>query len=372
MTTLELDGEHAGGQFLRSALALSVLESRPIRIENIRGDRPTPGLGHQHLAVLETMAELTDAGVSGADHGAETVAFDPGASRLAGGEYAVDIGTAGSVTLLFDAVLPLATVLESPLSLTVTGGTDVAWSPPLDYTRYVKLPLLRRFGLTATIECERRGFYPDGGGRATLHLAPSEIEPLDAPSLVERPDVAGLRVYSTEAAALAEQDVAHRQAAGALSRLGLESVGAETPGTDSALAECEVVERIETTAASACPGSAIVLRLESEDGVPVAGCSALGERGVPAERVGEDAADAANQFADSEAAVDRHLADQILVFLALAGGRVRVPAVTDHVDSSCDLLESFGVPVERVGEGTEETVVIAVESGDEVGEVGGV
>ncbi len=340
-TTRELDGSSAGGQFLRTALALSVLEGEPIRIEHVRGDRPTPGLRHQHLAVLETMAELTDAEVSGADVGAETVEFAPGGAAdgasdrptVAGGTYEVTIGTAGSITLLFDALLPLATVLESPLSITASGGTDVKWSPPIEYFQHVKLPLLRRFGLNAACEVHQRGFYPAGGGRATLHLAPTEIDAID---LTERGSLEDVRCYSTEAADLADRDVAHRQAEGALERL------------DETL-ESTVRERRETTAASACPGSAIVLRVDH--GTGVAGFTALGERGTPAERVGESAADAANRFLEGDAPVDRHLGDQLLVVLALAGGRLRVPSVTDHVAASCDLLESVDVPVDRVLDG---------------------
>ncbi|MFD1563337.1 RNA 3'-terminal phosphate cyclase [Haloarchaeobius amylolyticus] len=346
-----LDGSSAGGQFLRTALALSVLENEPVRLENVRGDRPDPGLAHQHLAALETITHVCDADVSGDELGAETIEFEPGLEtdsdrtgrgRLGGGEYEINIGTAGSVTLLFETLLPLATALESPLSVTVTGGTDVAWSPPLDYLRYVKLPLLRRFGLAAACEIDRRGFYPAGGGRATLQLAPSDLERVD---LVDRGPIEGLRVYSTESASLAERDVAHRQAEGALERLGRD-------------AEPDLEERCETTAESACPGSALVVRLDH--GTGVAGFSALGERGTPAERVGEDTADAATRFLEGSAPVDRHMADQLLVVLAVAGGRVRIPAVTDHVETGCTLLEEFGIDVDRERDG--ETTVVSVPS----------
>ncbi|AEH36690.1 RNA 3'-terminal phosphate cyclase [Halopiger xanaduensis] len=348
----ELDGSSAGGQFLRTALGLAVLENEAVRLENVRGDRSTPGLRHQHLAVLETMVEICDANVSGAELGAETVAFDPGLSmddgadsgpnghpKLEGGEYAVDIGTAGSVTLLFESLLPLATILESPLRITATGGTDVKWSPPLDYFRYVKLPLLRRYGLTAACEVDRRGFYPDGGGRATLHLGPSELEPIE---LAERGPLEAVRIYSTESESLADRDVAFRQVEGALERLAVDDL--ERGGSDSG--SREPAERRETTAASPSPGSALVVRIDH--GTGIAGFTALGERGKPAERVGEDAADAANRFLEREATapVDRHMADQLLVFLAIAGGRVRVPEVTDHVAASRELLEAFGVSID--------------------------
>ncbi|MDF9744488.1 RNA 3'-terminal phosphate cyclase [Natrinema salsiterrestre] len=350
-TPRELDGSSAGGQFLRTALALSVLETEPVRLANVRGDRSTPGLRHQHLAVLETMADLCDAEVSGAELGSETVVFEPGLEpadsergreHLAGGSYAVDIGTAGSVTLLCNALLPLATVLESPLSVTVSGGTDVAWSPPLDYLRYVKLPLVRRFGIQAACEVDRRGFYPDGGGTVTLRLAPSSLERID---LLERGSIEGLRLYSTESESLADRDVAYRQAEGALERL-------------DEVSELEVTERCERTVASPSPGSALVLCVDH--GTGIAGFSALGERGKPAERVGEDAADAANRFLEGTAPVDRHMGDQLLAFLAIAGGKVRVPSVTEHVETRCELLEAFGVDVGL--ERDRETAVVSVTS----------
>lgn len=232
--------------------------------------------------------------------------------------------------------------------MTVTGGTDVKWSPPLEYVRRVKLPLLRRFGLTAACEVERRGFYPDGGGTATLRLAPSRLEPIE---LTERGSLEGVRIYSTESESLADRDVAFRQAEGALERLALDEH------------DLAVLERRETTVASPSPGSALVLRVDH--GTGIAGFDSLGARGKPAERVGEDAADAVNRFLEhasgtvengTETAppVDRHMADQLLVYLALEGGRVRVPAMTDHVKTSCELLEAFGADVVLEGEGADD------------------
>ncbi len=318
----ELDGSAAGGAFVRTALALSAIDGEPVRIENVRGGRSTPGLRPQHLAVVQTLAAIRNAAVSGDEVGAETVVFEPEASgSIPGGEYEVDVDTAGSLTLLVDALLPLSTALEGRLSLTATGGTDVAWSPPLDYLRTVKLPLLRRHGLSAAVEVDRRGFYPAGGGRIQLHLAPSSIEPIRLGSDAAL-DADDLRLYSTEAAGLSDSAVATRQLEGALDHLALDG---------------EPTERVARTAASDSPGSAIVIRL-----APGAGVSALGEPGKPAERVGREAADAAEQLLDGGSPVDRHAADQLLVFLALAGGRLRIPTVTDHVETGLELLEAFG------------------------------
>jgi RNA 3'-terminal phosphate cyclase (ATP) len=332
---LEIDGSEGGGQILRSALALAAITGRPVRIENVRGDRPDPGLKPQHLAVVETLAEITDARVSGTTTGADEVEFEPGPPT--GGDVTARIGTAGSISLLFDAVLPLAVRIDEPLSVTATGGTEVKWSPPILTYRRVKLPLCRRFGLQAAIERERTGFYPAGGGRATLHLAPSSLSPL---SLVEREPFVCARVYSIASADLADSDVARRQAETAQERL----------------ADCELdVQATHTISAeSDSTGSALVVGLEYENSR--AAFDALGEPGRPAEDVAASAVTGAVEFRDGAGAVDRHLADQLLVFLALAGGEIRVPELTDHVTSSLALLEAFGFELEVDQSGPAPTV----------------
>lgn len=318
---LEIDGSEGGGQILRSALALAAVTETPVRVTGIRGNRPTPGLKPQHLTVVETLAEITDATVEGATRGAETIEFDPGSPR--GGEIAVEIGTAGSISLLFDAILPLATKLTEPLSVTTTGGTEVKWSPPLVTHEQVKLPLCRRFGLHAAIERSRAGFYPAGGGSATLHLQPTDLSTVEAS---ERGELVAARCYSIVSADLVESEVGIRQAESASSRL-------ESRGID---VQTEQISRVETKST----GSALAVELEYEH--TRAGFDALGERGVPAEKIATRAVDEALDFHQGDAAVDRHLGDQLLVFLALAGGELSVPSVTDHVATSLDLLEQFG------------------------------
>lgn len=319
---LDLDGGDAGGQFLRTALSLSVLTDTAVRIENVRGGRSDPGLKPQHATVVDTLARVSDADVEGADHGSTTVEFEP--ETLQPGAIAVDVGTAGSVALVFDAILPLAGRLEQPLSITATGGTEVKWSPPLAYLARVKLPLLRRHGIQASVERERTGFYPVGGGRATLHLGPSTPQPL---TLTERGNGPGVDIISIASDDLGDADVARRQAVAARDRLD-----------DAGLR----IRHVTTTEAETeSTGTAVLVALDYAESR--AGFDALGERGTPAEDVGETAADAALAFHEGAAVVDRHMADQLLVFAAIGGGSLVVPAVTDHVETSLDLLEEFGV-----------------------------
>jgi RNA 3'-terminal phosphate cyclase (ATP) len=320
---LHLDGTDGGGQLVRSALTCSLLTGEGFELAGIRGDRPTPGLKPQHLAAVHLAADLADATVAGDDLESETLRFDPG--DVTPGEYAVDIGTAGSVTLLCDVVLPLAARLDGQLTVTAEGGTDVKWSPPLDFFRHVKLPLLHEAGWNATLDVERRGFYPVGGGAVTLSLAPSTPARF---ALTERGERVEATVYAVETEHLAEADVADRLASQAVEGLRASdwSVDART-----------------RTVASDSPGAVVVARLGFEDGV--AGVSALGEKGMPAEDVADRAVDAAAAFESEPGAVDVRLADQLVLPVALAGGAVRISEVTAHVETNVDLVRAFGFDV---------------------------
>lgn len=321
---LELDGSEGGGQILRSALAMSAVTGQPFTMTDVRGGRQTPGLRPQHLAAVELLADICEAEVSDAEVGSDEVTFRP--DTVADGDYEVDIGTAGSITLLFDTVLPLATALGAPLAVTARGGTDVKWSPTMDYWRWSKLPLLRQHGLQATVEVERRGFYPEGGGEVTLRVGPSSLSALD---LGQRGAQEGARVYSVATTDLADQSVAERQASRAVDRLD-----------SGGLAPTEWTVQYADAASA---GSAVGVRLEYEHGA--AGFDALGEPGKPAEEVADEAVDSAVEFLADSAAVDRHSADQLLLFLALTGGELRIPAVTEHVRTNRSLLAAFGFDV---------------------------
>ncbi|MFB6354260.1 MAG: RNA 3'-terminal phosphate cyclase [Halobacteriales archaeon] len=318
---LTIDGRTGGGQLLRTALSLSAVTDTPFEMTDVRGARPSPGLRPQHLAAVRTVAALCDADVEGAELGADDLTFVPG--RIKPADQAVDIGTAGSVTLLFDTVLPLATVVGSAFQVAATGGTDVKWAPPVAYLDRVKLALLGRFGLAAALDLERTGFYPAGGGRATLRLEPSTVAPI---RLDERGSLEQVEVYSKASAGLADAEVADRQAARAVERLEAEGIAVGPTAVEYVEADSD--------------GSSVLLRAVYRDSL--AGFDALGERGKPSEAVADEAADRFLAFREGEATVDEHLADQLLVFVALAGGRFRAPRMTAHVESNLALLERFG------------------------------
>ncbi|MFD1586639.1 RNA 3'-terminal phosphate cyclase [Halorientalis brevis] len=333
---LELDGSDAGGQFLRRALALSILTDTPVTVEHVRGSRPEPGLKPQHLAAVQAAADACDGTVEGARLGAETVSLDPG--RLSGGTVTADIQTAGSVTLVFDTLLPLALRIDDPLTVRATGGTDVAWSPPMTWYRHVKLPLLRDLGVEVAVDVDRTGFYPVGGGAATLSLNPSDPAPL---ALSDRGSLEGIRVYSKAANGLADAEVAERQAEAVLEQFD---------------DDVTVLERTISYVDTDSPGTACCVRADYENGV--AGASALGEKGKPAEEVGREAASDVHSFEGTNAAVDRYLADQLLVVLVAAGGELTIPTMTNHVETSLALFEAFGESVD-VSEKDERVVLRA-------------
>ncbi|WP_336134478.1 RNA 3'-terminal phosphate cyclase [Natronomonas amylolytica] len=314
----EIDGAAGGGQIVRTAVTLSALSGEGVRVENVRGDRSTPGMRPQHLAAVEAAAALCDATVEGDEQGAETLEFDPG--DIEADDVTVDVGTAGSVSLVADTLVPLATALDAEASVTIAGGTDVAWSPPLDYLRYVKFPLLLGAGLDIDLSVASRGFYPVGGGEIELTLRPSELDPL---ALVDRGALRRVEVYSVATEELEDPAVAGRQAAAAAEALP----DVPTP-TDVSYVEAEST------------GSSLVLAAVYEGGR--AGFTALGEAGKPSEEVASEAVAGFEAFHDGVGAVDRHLADQLMIPLALAGGEMLAPERTDHVETNRGVIETFG------------------------------
>ncbi|ELZ93198.1 RNA 3'-terminal phosphate cyclase [Haloferax sulfurifontis] len=324
-----LDGRDGGGQPLRTALALSLVTGEPFEMTNVRGNRSTPGLKAQHVACVSVAAAVSNADVDGGEVGSSTLRFSPGDVRADPVEAAV--GTAGSATLVCETLLPAAVALDDPLSLSVTGGTDVRWSPPADYLRYVKRPLCSAFGVDFGVSVPRRGFYPAGGGTLSLRIEPAEPTPL---ALDRRADPDELRVYSVESDSLADAAVADRQVEGV--RDTLAEAGVDLP-----------VHAAVSSVESDSPGSVVVVVARGGDGGEsvVAGFDAYGERGTPAETVGARAGASFLDWLRGDAPVDRHMADQLLVWVALAGGRLRIPAVTDHVRTNLDVIRAFGYDV---------------------------
>ncbi len=325
---IDIDGSSGGGQMLRNALALSAVTGKAFRMENIRSRRPNPGLKRQHLEAVKAAARVAEAEVKGAEQGSRQLEFRP--SGLSTDGFTVNIGTAGSVTLLLDTLLPVTTQFSEPFRVTVKGGTDVKWSPAFAYLREVKLPLLAGSGLKADLELGRTGFYPAGGGEVELETAAFSMEPLE---LLDRGGLQGFEIFSKASRGLEERSVADRQADEAARMLKNAHVSAELDKN---------VEYVETDSV----GSVLTLKAVYENSV--AGFDSLGERGKRSEQVAGEAVKAFKKFHSGESAVDRHMADQLVVFLAIVGGEVSIPRLTDHVQTSVEVVKRFGTELRIV------------------------
>ncbi len=317
---LEIDGSHGegGGQILRTAVALSALTQTPIRVTNIRANRPKQGLSAQHKHAIRSVAELSDASTSGLEVGTRSIEFEPG--KIQAGEFRVDIGTAGSITLVLQACLLPALHADQEIKLTITGGTDVKWSPPLDHFSNIFLKLLEKMNIQVELNLVRRGYYPKGGGVVEMKIKPvTGLKPLELTEPGELKKVAGI-VHLTKL----PRHVSERIKKGAFDKLKDHF-------------DVEINEDLRGTGFS--QGTGITLWAETTNSI--LGASALGERGVPAEKVGNIAAEALVQELQGGGSVDVFTADQLLPYFAIAGGEYTVRELSEHVKTNIWLIEQF-------------------------------
>ena len=331
---LVIDGSYGegGGQILRSALALATISGRAVQIVKIRAGRKNPGLAAQHLTGVRAVAQVCGARVTGDQLGSQTLVFVPRKAPQAGA-YVFDVaegregGSAGATTLVLQAVLLPLALAGGDSSVVIRGGTHVAWSPPFDYARDVWLPALRRVGIEADLELAAWGWYPVGQGELRVTIqglgGGQRLSPL---TLVERGALR--RVWGRAVAANLPAHIPQRM----------------TDRARSLLAEAGVEVRIEPLRVrAACAGAGIFLNGDYEH--VCAGFNALGEKGKSSEVVADEAVKALLAQRDSGAALDEHLADQVVLPLALAGGvsRFSVERVSRHLTTNAWVVEQFGV-----------------------------
>jgi RNA 3'-terminal phosphate cyclase (ATP) len=307
-----------GGQILRTCLALALVTGRPFRMERIRARRDKPGLMRQHLTAVRAAAEVSTAEVQGAAIGAAALTFRPGPVRA--GEYRFAVGTAGSVTLVLQTVLPALMLASGPSRLVLEGGTHNPFAPPWDFLAKSFLPLLCQMGPQVTTTLERHGFYPAGGGRFTVEIAPAAsfapLVLLEAGALVARRARA---LVSDLPPSIATRELGEL---GRLLGLTREELHAETIRDHCG------------------PGNVVMVELEHASLTEV--FTGFGRKGVPAERVAHDLADEVRAYLRAEVPVGPHLADQLLLPLALGrGGRFRTVAPTTHTRTNADVVRQF-------------------------------
>ena len=319
---LVIDGSHGegGGQILRTAIALSVVTHQEVTITNIRANRPTPGLKPQHFTAITIIQRLCNATTKNVAIGSSEITFTPG--TITGGRYHFDIGTAGSIVLVLQACILSSLKASESIHLQITGGTDVKWAPSWDYFTQVFLPLIRTMGAQVEVTLHQRGYYPKGGGRAELILYPCHtFKPLRLGEPQSFTSVQG-HIHS----ALLPDHVAKRMKHAALQQF------VPTSFTPTIAAE---------QGTSLSPGTGITLWATSAD--TVMGATFLGEKGIPAERLGTTAAQHLLTELTSGATLDMYGFDQVLPFMALAEGDSAcvVRTLSGHAQTNMWLIAQF-------------------------------
>ena len=316
MITIDGSLGEGGGQVLRTALSLALCTGQPFVIERIRAGRPKPGLARQHLTCVEAATAVGGARVEGAELGSQRLAFKPGAVRY--GDYKFAIGTAGSTTLVLQTVLPALLLADGPSTLTLSGGTHNPLAPPFEFLQLAFAPALRAMGASLDLQLVRHGFAPAGGGCITATIGPSKLQPIH---LHERMPTGLPRVRAL--LAQLSPSIGERELTVVRRRLDVHP------------------EQVHVqTVVSHGPGNMLLVEF------PGSPCSEViavpGERNVTAEQVAERACAAAKQFLAANVPVGEHLADQLLLPMALAGGgSFRTVEPSLHTKTNAQVIERF-------------------------------
>ncbi len=325
---IEIDGSIGGGQLLRTAVSLSALTGESVKITNIRKGKAEgkPGLRPQHLMGIEVLGEFCQAEMKGLQEGSLEVEFTPEKLRVY--DKKINIGTAGSIGLLLQTLTPLLIFNDKPVTLEITGGTETMWSPTIQYIKHVTYPILNKMGAKLTLEIIKHGYYPKGGGKVVVTSKPAGA--LIPFNYTDRGEIRDIQVYST--AGLLPKDVVERQGKTALS-----TIQYYCPKTEISM----IYENVQ----SLSPGSSVTCCANCD--YSILGGDFLGERGLKAEIVGQSAAERLLKSLKSGASLDKYMADQILVFLALTKGKsqVKVEEITEHCRTNIQTIEQI-LPIE--------------------------
>lgn len=316
---IHIDGSHGegGGQIVRSSVALSMITGRPLRIDNIRAGRKKPGLLRQHTSAVRVAAQITSARIVGAELGSTMLELEP--NEIQPGHYHVTIGSAGSANLVLQTVLPALVLAAGPSTLTIEGGTHNPFAPPYDFLRFSFLPLLKRMGAEVRLSLERHGFFPRGGGRLRAEISPGAFGRLELLTLGD----AQWRRATATVADLPEH-VARRELSTLQKKLELGPADLHA----------------EVLPPGRGPGNVCRVELQHENATLV--FTEHGKKGLPAETVAAKLADQVRRFERAGVAVDTHLADQLLLPMAIGeGGRFTTLRPSAHTRTQAHVIGRF-------------------------------
>ena len=316
---IEIDGSQGegGGQILRTAIGLSAVTGKSVKIFNIRKGRPNPGLQAQHLVGIKAVSEICDGELKGAGLGSTEVEFTPG--KIKGADYKFDVGTAGAVTLVLQSLVIPAIHADKEINFEITGGTHVSWSPSFDYFQHIFCGWMKTLGIEINSEILKYGFYPKGGGRVKISVKPGNPKTLQ---LTERGDYLRTDIFSIASKDLQKNRVVERQVE------GVEKI-------------LKTSNQMPAYVDSFSTGTSVHLHSHYKN--CLLGSSVVGEKNKPAEKVGEEAANLLKKQMESGATVDEWMSDQILPFLALAKGKSEfiTSELTKHAETNMWAIKKF-------------------------------
>lgn len=323
MNLLDIDGSfgEGGGQTIRIATSFAVILDQPIRVTNVRAGRRIPGLRPQHSATLKILADICGAALEGGGVGSTEFTFIPG--KVESKSISINTGTAASVTLALQAIIPAISLSGASLDLELIGGTDVPWSPTCDYFSEVFSPSLRRLGIVFDMKVTRRGYYPAGGGKVTVHIEPCErVRAIDLGARTGNPPITVI-----SRAGMLPERVPEQMLSSAVSQL-------ERSGLRAASRTVRIEE-------SSSPGCSILVGAADES--CFMGADAIGVKGKPAVAVGSEAGFRFARQYTSIACVDPHLADMLspLLFLADGPSKLLTPEASSHLMTSLHVVGQF-------------------------------
>jgi RNA 3'-phosphate cyclase len=320
MNFIEIDGSEGegGGQIIRTAVALSAVTGKPVRIKNVRAGRPNPGLQSQHVHSIKAVAKLCSARLVGVERESQTFEFHPG--KIQAGKVEIDVGTAGSCYLVLQSIIPAALHAEKFVELSIKGGTDVKWAPTSpameDFVWF-----LEKFGVKVELNVKKYGFYPKGGGLVEAKIHPGQPKPFQ---LIERGDLKGYSIHNITTKDLKVAKVMEHSVEAAKKLLPETEINARYVASDSSGVSFHTHAKFENTKF---------------------GEDLLGEKGIRSEVLGKQCAELLQHNLARGGCLDRHMADQVMIYAALAApqgeSRYTASEITEHCRTNARIIEKF-------------------------------